>query len=37
MKTFKCQNCKRETQKDDDVLMVMCPCGYAMDEKEVIL
>ncbi len=27
---FKCPNCKRETAKADNIIMVLCPCGYEM-------
>jgi len=32
LKKYKCPNCKRTSLKTSDVVIVMCPCGYEMEE-----
>ena len=34
MKRFKCGNCHNESIQKDNILMVMCGCGYCMDPLE---
>jgi len=31
MKKIKCGNCKREIEVADDVIMVLCGCGYVTE------
>ena len=32
MKIFKCPNCHDVRNKEDNILYVRCPCGYAMEQ-----
>ena len=32
MKTFKCPNCKRDTESKDDIVIILCSCGEYMEE-----
>ena len=34
MKIFKCPNCKDITNKENNIIMVQCPCGYHMQEVD---
>lgn len=37
MKTWKCPDCKSETETPEDIIMIVCGCGKGMKEifKEV--
>ncbi len=35
MKKFKCPNCKRETEVEGNMIMVICGCGYEMIEQVI--
>lgn len=32
MKTWKCPNCKRERETEDDIKMLVCRCQEEMEE-----
>ena len=32
MKLFKCPNCHKEREKENNIKMVFCGCGYYMEE-----
>ena len=34
MKTFKCPNCHKEREKENNIKMVLCGCGYYMEELD---
>lgn len=34
MKIYKCPNCKREFAKRDEIVFVLCVCGYEMNIQE---
>lgn len=36
MITFKCKACKRESEQEDKVITVLCPCGEYMESKKMI-
>ena len=33
MKKAKCDNCKKEIEVENDVIMVVCGCGYTIELK----
>lgn len=36
MKIYKCPNCKREFAKRDEIVFVLCVCGYEMDVQSKV-
>lgn len=33
---FKCINCNKEVERSEEIIQVLCSCGYSMEENKIL-